>query len=259
MDKNIIGLLEMVHFIEDPIKDFKKNTYEKKFREFEEIHKEILSSLKQIFSEAENKEQAMEDMAEAFAAKIAEEFELLIKKRKGEQKLADYNMILVTYVFPAILDKDKENGAAFVEKLIDVWKEHFPKTDLKPATFETINAGFKQRYCYITTAVCESLGKPDECYELTLLRDYRDHYLANQENGAELIRRYYDIAPTIVKRINRKSNREEIYQNIWMNYLKPCIELIEAGDNKGCMTCYTNMVYDLQEKYFDIRRSDHER
>lgn len=258
MDKNVIGLLGMLHFMKDPIKDFKKDTYEEKFHKFEEIHKEILNSLKQTIGESDNKEQAMCDSAEAFAAEIDKELESLIKKRKIEQKLADYNMTLVTYVFPAILDKDKENGVSFVEKLIDAWKKHFPKTDLKPATFEKINAGFKQRYCYITTAVCESLGKPDECYELTLLRDYRDHYLAGQENGAELIQRYYDIAPTIVKRINRKPEREEIFKDIWTTYLKPCIELIEAGDNEGCMVCYTNMVYDLQEKYFDIRRSDHE-
>lgn len=253
MDKNVIGLLQMMHFIEDPIKNFKKNTYEGMFRDFEETQEEVLNNLKQFFLEAEAKEKAMEEIAEQFASQVAEELGTFTKKRKQEQKLTDYNMTLVTYVFPAILDKDKENGMAFANQIVCSWKKYFPKTDLKPVSFETINAGFKQRYCYITTAVCESLGKSDECYELNLLRDYRDHYLYYQPNGEELIRRYYDIAPTIVKRINRQTDCREIYKTIWERYLKPCIAMIEADDKEGCMTCYTDMVYDLQKKYFDMR------
>lgn len=251
MDEKIIGLLNMIHFIKDPIKDFKKSTYEGMFREFEAVHEETLYDLKVSFSEAEDKEKCMYSITEKFVCQIAEELGTLSKKRKMEQKLTDYNMILVTYIFPAIIDKDKENGMAFAEQIASSWKKQFPQTDIKPASFETIDAGFKQRYCYITTAVCESLGKPDDCYELNLLRDYRDHYLYHQSNGAELIRRYYDIAPTIVKRINRRPDSSRIYNKIWERYLKPCITFIEEKNMEGCMKCYTDMVYDLQKKYFD--------
>ena len=44
-----------------------------------------------------------------------------------------------------------------------------------------------------------------------------------------------DIAPTIVKRIGRRSDAGTIYQGIYDQYLKPCIRLIEEGGS-GCLS-----------------------
>ena len=85
MDKNVIGLLQMMHFIEDPIKNFKKNTYEGMFRDFEETQEEVLNNLKQFFLEAEAKEKAMEEIAEQFASQVAEELGTFTKKRKQDK------------------------------------------------------------------------------------------------------------------------------------------------------------------------------
>ena len=48
----------------------------------------------------------------------------------------------------------------------------------------------KDGLCFITTAVCKYLGKPDDCFELTALRDFRDNWLAEQAGGAEEIHEY---------------------------------------------------------------------
>ena len=77
----------------------------------------------------------------------------------------------------------------------------------------------KEFYCYITTAVCKSLNKPDDCYELNLLREYRDQYLMGTKDG-EICKEYYNIAPTIVKRIDRSPDASEIYADIWEKYFK---------------------------------------
>lgn len=37
--------------------------------------------------------------------------------------------------------------------------------------------------CYITTATCEEYGKPDDCYELTTFRNFRDNWLKNNPMG----------------------------------------------------------------------------
>ncbi len=251
MDKSVAGFVDALHAVKDPIQSFKKNTYEEQFRKFEKEQKDRFDSLEQKFLSCGNDmAEQVKQTAEEITQKVADELNALTKKRFRAGRLSDYNMVLVTYQFPAALDLMAETGSMFVDDMILAWKEQFPETDLKPATFAKINAGFKQRYCYITTAVCRSLGKPDECYELNLLRDYRDDYLSRQENGAELIRRYYDIAPTIVKRINRRQDSMAVYWDIWQTYLKPCIAYIEQGKKKECMKLYTNMVYDLQEKYF---------
>lgn len=94
------------------------------------------------------------------------------------------------------------------------------------------------------------LNKPDDCYELTLLRRYRDGYLAEQPDGEELIAMYYDVAPSIVKHINRQPDSAAIYSRIYTEYLLPCIRMIERGELSECRELYTEMVNDLKEKYF---------
>ena len=73
----------------------------------------------------------------------------------------------------------------------------------------------------------------DDCYELNLLRDYRDRYLAADRKGEALIEEYYNVAPTIVNRINKEENAGEIYENIYQEYLQKCVHLIEQGGWKN--------------------------
>ncbi|MDO5603415.1 MAG: CFI-box-CTERM domain-containing protein, partial [Oscillospiraceae bacterium] len=102
--------------------------------------------------------------------------------------------------------------------------------------------------------VCETFGKPDDCYELTLLREYRDGYLMSQPDGAEVIRQYYDLAPSIVKHINQRADRKEIYRGVWETYLRPCIQMIEQSRPQQCKEQYIKMVQDLEKQYF-LRQS----
>ena len=54
------------------------------------------------------------------------------------------------------------------------------------------------------------------------------------KDGEILVKEYYNIAPTIVKRIDRSPDASEIYADIWEKYLKPCVRLIEAGEQEEC-------------------------
>lgn len=103
--------------------------------------------------------------------------------------------------------------------------------------------------CFITTAVCESLGKSDDCYELTTFRKFRDEWLVNQPNGKNLIAEYYAIAPAIVSKINLLSDSAQVYKNLLQSYLKPCLVFIERGDNQACKQLYTEMVTYLKGNY----------
>ena len=106
-----------------------------------------------------------------------------------------------------------------------------------------------QNNCFITTAVCGSFGKADDCFEFTTLRKFRDTWLTAQPDGKSLIAEYYDIAPRIVANINRLANAKEIYKNIWQNYLEPCLKFIERGENLACRNKYVEMVRDLKQRY----------
>ena len=103
--------------------------------------------------------------------------------------------------------------------------------------------------CFITTAVCDTFGKPDDCYELTAFRNFRDNWLAKQEDGASLIQKYYAIAPAIVEKINSLPNARAIYLTIWAEYLKPCLAYIEQKNYLACKQKYMQMVESLAEKY----------
>lgn len=103
--------------------------------------------------------------------------------------------------------------------------------------------------CFITTAVCDSFGKADDCYELTAFRNFRDNWLSLQADGKNLIAEYYSIAPKIVSKIGTLADSAEIYKNIWKKYLAPCLAFIESGDNQSCKRLYTEMVNSLKKKF----------
>lgn len=107
----------------------------------------------------------------------------------------------------------------------------------------------QQNGCFITTAVCDNFGKPDDCYELTAFRKFRDGWLKFQNDGQKLIEEYYRTAPSIVDKINALPNAKFIYQEIWDNYLSKCLSYIESRDYYSCKNLYANMVKDLKAKF----------
>lgn len=103
--------------------------------------------------------------------------------------------------------------------------------------------------CFITTAVCDSFGKPDDCFELTAFRKFRDGWLIAQPDGKSLIAEYYSIAPQIVAKINRLADAKEIYKTLWDKYLEPCLKFIERGENLSCKNKYVQMIRELKKIY----------
>lgn len=100
--------------------------------------------------------------------------------------------------------------------------------------------------CFITTAVCGSLGKADDCAELTAFRNFRDNWLAYQPDGRELVDEYYRVAPEIVRAIDARADSAEIYRAIWAEYLSPCYELIRRGRYAACRRKYVEMMRALE-------------
>ena len=129
------------------------------------------------------------------------------------------------------LPKDKDLARAYKEesKKYEQYKDQFRKG------------------CFITTATCSALNKPDDCYELTTFRRFRDTWLLRQDDGSALIKEYYRIAPLIVDRINRLPNSEEIYRSIWNEWLAACLTLIEQNKNEACKVRYIEMVTTLKK------------
>ncbi len=104
-------------------------------------------------------------------------------------------------------------------------------------------------HCFITTAVCLSMGKADNCEELTAMRLFRDDWLRHQPDGSELIEDYYRIAPAIVKKIDQLPDRESIYSMIYQKYILPCVECTKAKRFADSKQIYVTMVNAMKEQY----------
>lgn len=246
----IDGMPKLLEPAEETLASFKKALYAEAFSNMYQRHVSTFDALEKGYQMVIDKDQYLTNMAEALAKEAADRVESCRKRGEKDRLLMDLNLQMAAYVLPMILEYRGDSSKPLAEKVIAAWKKEFPKTDLSAATAQEIEAGFHKKFCYITTAACEVLGKPDDCRELNLLRDYRDTYLASLPEGEEVIRRYYNVAPSIVKHINQKPGAETVYRNIWNQYLMPCIRLIDAGETEECRQLYEAMVNDLEEKYF---------
>jgi DNA-directed RNA polymerase subunit RPC12/RpoP len=246
----IQALQGLLYGIENPIQFFKKALYMEFFQKYLYENARNLAMLEQAYLASETPTETLQEIAEPLVERVEQEL-AGTKARKRDQAQMDYNLSMVVYVFPALLENNEKSGQAWIDVLSATWKKHFPKTELKAATAKEINAGFRYRFCYITTAVCESQNKPNDCYELSVLRAFRDDYLLKSDEGEAMVHEYYDVAPTIVKHIKKRKDADEIYQDIWQQYLSPCIRLIESDKNEECVDLYKQMVYNLKEKYFN--------
>ena len=103
--------------------------------------------------------------------------------------------------------------------------------------------------CFITTAVCNSMNLPDDCYELTTFRKFRDTYMMENDDKRNDVSEYYEIAPKICESINKLYNSNAIYRSILCDYLMPVLHEIEAGNNQRAYDLYKMMVLTLRGNY----------
>ena len=235
--------------IERTSKGFQRTEYEGSFQAYLIAHQDCLQSIRRAVNAAPEREKAVEEIAATFVAK-GEEFMGAQKGKLGrEGTQMTLNMYMVTFVLPAILSIDHGKYADIANLICEKWAVTFKNSKIQAADYESLSSGFRKKLCYITTAVCRGVHKTEDCYELTLLKQYRDGYLTGCEDGEAVIGQYYDMAPTIVKRVEKKDNREEIYRFLYETYISPCVHFIEEGRNEECREKYQEMVEMLQAEY----------
>lgn len=108
--------------------------------------------------------------------------------------------------------------------------------------------------CFLTSACVKSKGLPDDCYELTRLRWFRDNVLAKTNEGKANIKQYYDIAPKIVESINSSCQSSAEYDDIYATWILPCVTLIDSGEYQKATEEYTKMVKMLSARYLSESR-----
>jgi len=106
-----------------------------------------------------------------------------------------------------------------------------------------------QGNCFITTATVKSRNLPDDCHELTSLRNFRDTFMKKDELMKEEVEEYYRIAPTICENIDKLSNSSEIYDEIYQKWIIDSVFACDSGDKQKAHDIYKEMVLELKERY----------
>lgn len=97
--------------------------------------------------------------------------------------------------------------------------------------------------CFITTAVCEHLGLPDDNPFLNTFRKFRDEVLGAD---SDLVKEYYAEAPGIVEFINRQERKDAILGYVLYHYMTPAYFAILKGDNEKAQDIYCEMFTTLK-------------
>jgi hypothetical protein len=104
-------------------------------------------------------------------------------------------------------------------------------------------------YCFITNSCVETKGLPDDCFELTTLRRFRDNVLLKSPGGKELVNSYYEVASSIALGIDNEPDPKKIYEDLYNNLILTCVNLISKGKNEDAEKIYRDIVGRLESKY----------
>ena len=103
--------------------------------------------------------------------------------------------------------------------------------------------------CFVTTACVRSMGRSDDCEELSVLRKYRDTYLASRDDGHLAIQQYYQMAPHIVAAIDQSPNADSAFKDIYERIVQPTVQMIKHGQNESAFDHYKTEVERLAKLY----------
>jgi AcrR family transcriptional regulator len=127
----------------------------------------------------------------------------------------------------------------------------------QPVLLTTVRANAKQRVdadgwqqsvekkgCFLSTACTAARGLPDDCEELTVLRRFREGFLAGTPEGEALLDEYEILAPRIVAAIDERADALAVYERIY-NEIAACVRDIQGQDHAAALDRYSRLVEGL--------------
>ncbi len=239
------------------MKAFRKDSYHELFERYKEENYAFYTAVKLVldYASEESLDGIYHQIAGAFIREQEAALEQVKKKNEKFTVQMDKNMFMAVYVLPSIKEIRGSRANELAEVICKEWGSSFKDSNIIASDYDSIVQGFKRKLCYVTTAVCQNLNKGENCEELRLIKEFRDGYLASTQEGAALIEEYYDIAPTLVKRIAKDADAQAKYIWLWNTYLAPCVAFIKAGRQEECKETYCGMMEELRKEYMPGRET----
>lgn len=231
---------------------YQKKTYADAFFRLKKELAPVMKRLQGMALEEENQEALMDACLDRLFLAIAKEEQA----KKGwfrKDLLMGFKMDLALFVTPAMLHMQLPVSGPFAAALVERWAQEYPGERFLQGTYEEIAAEFdKSGACYITSAVCEVLGKKEDGYELAMFRKFRDQYLLQQPYGRQYVDAYYRSAPGIVAMLHLQEDGGERLAKLWEDFLRPCLCELEQGHFSECASLYLEMVKQMERKYMPL-------
>ena len=227
-------------------RQFGRTTYADQFREYQAKLSPLIIRLEASLPDGPDRSDAVDRMAEAWLDALAA---LWGKNSRKVQPHYEDQHLMAVFTIPALRDLPQNAGEELAHAVQSLWVSRWPKAPIGYGSYQEIVDGFRWRLCYITSAVCRTQGKDDDCYELTAFRRFRDQVMLVSEEGRALVEEYYRLAPAIVTTVRLCQNEEAVYDRVYREYLLPCLHLLEAGDETGCRDKYVEMERHMEKVY----------
>lgn len=107
--------------------------------------------------------------------------------------------------------------------------------------------------CFITTIVCEVLGKKDDDKVLNSLRKFRDNVMQKDEKYKYILAQYDIIGPLIANKIRQDKLKDTLAVALYNSSILTVLEFIEKEEYLSAVKLYSEMTNGLIE-YYNINK-----
>ncbi|MBD5490645.1 MAG: hypothetical protein HDR16_00530 [Lachnospiraceae bacterium] len=123
----------------------KKKVYKERMEQFREKNQETLAEMTGLVEQATDREAAAAQAAAALADAVEHRFAKRGKIRGRSQM--DINLMMIYYVFPAILLTQSECAVLLADAIRDEWRRRFrDSAQLQYATYEELSSTFQEKF-----------------------------------------------------------------------------------------------------------------
>lgn len=127
--------------------------------------------------------------------------------------------------------------------------EAYSRTNSSRENMYNNSCGHQGSGCYITTALCQILGYPDNNYYLNILRKFRDTELKTNPKYLPLLITYDMIGPQIANGLRNDKDAYAVAKQLFENYISKSVSAIEVEEPEIAINIYCAMTEALAEKY----------
>lgn len=114
--------------------------------------------------------------------------------------------------------------------------------------------------CFITEAATRAAALPDDCYELAVLRMFREEYVAKLPNGDTILSDYREKAPRVIEAIGElpPPQAHKVWECLYAAGIIPSIGLITRGQWPAAYDLYRSMCEEVEGLFLegDLRGYD---